>query len=569
MFRPCRLTILALLIALSSRVATGQQSSIVPAMHGVYDWLWTQRVFGRLSAFDRETLPTSRDVILGHLRTLAKDSAAMSATDRGLLRDFLNEFDFDRLLENGLFRSVEPTNIPASTLQALRQRKDPYLLAVRLPDSSFSGAIAVSVGLGNAYDRIVGDQAHYLSHSWGAFSAFVNSDMGLGASVGIEKGEARNGSSTQLFALDSRFVGDWNYRMSQKALGAWHTEGWLSYARKNLRVDYGTGFASYGPAVTDAILLRADAPNITQLRMRIGTEKIHYTFVHGALPAAPGTTFDSTISYDGHVARVGVRPGRWVAMHRLAWSPTPKLTLTGYEMVVYGGRGADPRYVNPVYPIYASVDQDDPTNNDNGINGFDAVYRPTAGTEVYASALIDIILDGKWSRLFSLGREDENVKAVWSVGLQQRLPFDVRLGVGYTRADPFAYTHYTQLSAWVVDGQPLGTAIGPNSDEWAVRLTRWLPMRSRFMVGARRIRNGLNPVGSADVGGDLMSPLDASGVFMRGADVQSYHRVELELDTEPLRGLKVTWKRSQSTTDRGTRIPSHTGTTFLRVSYGF
>ena len=37
----------------------------------------------------------------------------------------------------------------------------------------------------------------------------------------------------------------------------YHTEAWVSFATKYLTVDYGTGAANYGPAVTDAIVLRA------------------------------------------------------------------------------------------------------------------------------------------------------------------------------------------------------------------------------------------------------------------------------------------------------------------------
>ena len=85
-----------MLTALTGR-AGAQQSSIVPATHSIYDWLFTQRVFGRLPDYNMEVRPTSRGVILGHLRKLATDSATMSGTDRGLLRDFLNEFHHLRL----------------------------------------------------------------------------------------------------------------------------------------------------------------------------------------------------------------------------------------------------------------------------------------------------------------------------------------------------------------------------------------------------------------------------------------------------------------------------------------
>ena len=94
------------------------------------------------------------------------------------------------------------------------------------------------------------------------------------------------------------------------------------------------------------------------------------------------------------------------------------------------------------------------------------------------------------------------------------------------------------------------------------------------MIGGRRIRNGLNPVDAAgkqikDVGGDLLTNADAVGNFMQGADIQAYDQFEFELESEPIRGLKLTLKRSAIHPYQGTRVVEHDGTTFFRISYGF
>ncbi len=569
-----RLTIALLLLAAFTSRGDAQQSSIVPAKHSVYDWLFTQRVWGRLPTYDMETRPTSRGVILSHLRTLTKDSAALSWTDRSLLRDFLNEFDFDRLLKNGLLRSIDFGDLPTSVTAAVRSRKDPYLYAGRTADSSFAGAVWANRGVGTAYDRVIGDQSYYLAFKSRAWRAFFDSKIGLGASAELESHSDVTGGSLQLLGLDPKLDGDWKYRRAQGALEVWRTDAWVSYARPYVTVDYGTGAANYGPAVTDAILLRADGPDITQLRARIGTKKLNYLFTHASLATPALASLDTFRVYDGRTIIAPQRLQRWVAMHRLTWNPTPKLTLSGYEMVVYSQRGADPKYLNPAFPFFGNLNQDDAGNTDNGFYGGDVIIRPRAGSEIFASLLIDDIYGGSLLRLRNIGRSDSTLKTAFSVGLNQRLPWDLRLGLGFIHTDPWTYTHFDHLGAWEVNGRPLGAAIGPNSDEIAMRLTRWFPFRTRVVVGARRIRNGFNPVDSKgkttkDVGGDLLTDSSPFGVFMQGADVQAYNRFEFELESEPIRGLKLMWKRSAVHSYQGTRVPSHTGTAFFRISYGF
>ena len=571
---PRRLAFALALLATLCSTARAQQSSIVPASHAVYDWLWTQRVFGRLPAYQMEIRPTSRDVILGHLRTLAKDSATMSATDRGLLRDFLKEFDFDQLLKNGLFKSIKADDIVESVIDAYKDRKDPYLFASRAADSSFSGAFWFSGGGGNAYDNVVGKQSYYLNYSRWAWRGFVNSSMGLGASVELDKYAATNGSSLSLLGLAPNLAADANSSVSQGTVHVFANEAWVSFARRYFTVDFGTGAAAYGPAVTDALVLRADGPPITQLRTQVGTAKLSYLFSVGALPPPALATRDSIVLADGHTIVSMPRVQRWVMMQRLTWNPSPKLTISGNEMLVYSGRGLDLKYLVPVLPTLGVLNQENLGDTDNGFVGADIIYRPLAGTELFASLLIDDIYGGSLSRLLRVGRSDSTLKTALSLGLEQRLPLDVRLGLGFIHTDPWAYAHWDQLNSWQVNGVPLGPAIGPNSDEQSIRLTRWFPLRTRVMIGIRRIRNGLNQVDSTgkvikDVGGDLLAGTDSFGAFMQGADVQAYNFFEFELETEPIRGLKVSWMRSAQHVYQGTRIPSHTGTMFFKITYGF
>ena len=75
----------------------------MPALHPVYDWLEMQRVNGLAPTYQHEVRPQSRATILVLLHALERDSLRLGRVHRNLLRDFLNEFDMDRLIANRMF----------------------------------------------------------------------------------------------------------------------------------------------------------------------------------------------------------------------------------------------------------------------------------------------------------------------------------------------------------------------------------------------------------------------------------------------------------------------------------
>jgi hypothetical protein len=153
-----------------------------------------------------------------------------------------------------------------------------------------------------------------------------------------------------------------------------------------------------------------------------------------------------------------------------------------------------------------------------------------------------------------------------------RLPFDVKFGFSYTRIDAYVYTSGVLSDAWEISNVPIGPANGPNSDEFAFRLTRWFPWRTRVMIGTRHIRKGLDPVDASGnvtiVGGGIGDNVDTKGPFLLGSDLQTYRLDELQIETEPIRGLKMSAGMQSVAVISGTRIPaSHT--LLIRMSYGF
>ncbi|MEN9839487.1 MAG: hypothetical protein RL177_966, partial [Bacteroidota bacterium] len=108
--------------------ATGvqAQSSVVPASHGVYEWLHTQRVNGTIAGYQHEQRPMSRGDVLGFLRQAERMTSVLSRTDRALLQDYLNEFDFSRFRHNRTFVTDALGWFSHSVPDGMSARRDPH-----------------------------------------------------------------------------------------------------------------------------------------------------------------------------------------------------------------------------------------------------------------------------------------------------------------------------------------------------------------------------------------------------------------------------------------------------------
>lgn len=539
--------------------ATGihAQSSVVPASHEVYDWLHTQRVNGTIAGYQHEQRPMSRGDVLGFLRQAERMTSALSRTDRALLQDYLNEFDFSRFRHNRTFLKDLTGWFSHSVPDGMSARRDPHLFAGVTADSALSGAYYVQYTFGNfGLTDASGTRRGPISAV--AMKAFMNLN---GFGMHIEAENASIHKNIDLLAYDPQwgatYEQDLTASQGARTSTTYRYEGFVSYQRPYVSAHFGTGAMSLGPYVTDALLLRQDAPYFTSFRAKIGTPKLNFSFMHGHLFSE--AAFERRM-YGGDTITTKRSPQRWIASHRLTIEPIPQITFSLHETIVYAARGLDMNYLNPMFPyLFGEYNTGD---RDNNMMGVDVIARPMAGTELFVSLLVDDLPD--ISKIVKL----DSTKMVFTLGLHQKLPFDTQLGASYTRSDANMYTHYMRLNTYENLNRPLGHSIGPNAEEWAMRLSKRLPFRSSVMVGGRFIRKGLNPPGQ-NVGGDLLSGLATLAIPMyEGADVHDRRVLEAVLQTEPFRGVRFSLSLSDTEVLKGARIPSETFADF-RFSYGF
>jgi hypothetical protein len=342
-------------------------------------------------------------------------------------------------------------------------------------------------------------------------------------------------------------------------------DGFLSYrAPKWFEAYMGWGNHELGAALTAPLILRGDGPTLGALRLQFGGPRLNLVYLHGQLAST------------GHIDTAGtptmpiltrIAPDRYFVAHRLTWMPFPRLSLSANEQTIYANRGPDLNYLNPALPMYLT--QLRTGDRDNLMIGGDAVYRPWNGTELRGGFMID-----DRSAADPAAPTFGPFKKALLFAVEQRVIAGVRLGLGYIETDPWSYTHWQLLNTYESEGKPLGPLMGPNAEELAVRVTTWLPLRTRVMIGYRHIKKGLDPVGAESdtakcVGGNLFcGTLHKETPLYQGADVHVIARREVEALTEPIKGFPVVLSFRDDRVKRGTRIPSSRFVNlFIRVGF--
>jgi len=531
------------LLAVASGSALAQ-ASMVPTPHPVYDWLQYQRVAGRLPTYQHEVRPMSRATIVGHLTTLAAMEGRLSRGERNLLDDFRNEFEMERLVRKRGWSRTLATEFPRSIARAIKERHDPVLLARGSDTSLVSGAVYGALG-GSvlSLDDTAASSKYATSQ---LVRAFFNTSYGVGWHF-----EYDNLYAAQSPHLIRRIP---RYNTEALKINSDASEEYESFvslrARRWFEAYMGWGGQALGAAIADPLVLRPDATPFPSMRVYFGGPRLNLVALHGALRSANVLDSSGTPSVPVYNRSA---PERFFASHRLTWMPHQRLSLVVHEQTVYANRGPDLTYLNPLVPMLLT--QERVGDRDNLMVGGDAIYRPRDGTEITGAFLLD-----DRSAVDPAAPTFGPFKKVAQLGVEQQLLTGVRLGVGYTWTDPWAYTHWIALNTWESGGKPLGPVIGPNSEELAVRLTAWLPFRTRLMAGYRRAKRGLDPAAadtntSLCVGGNLLcGTLAKESPRFQGADVHVVGRVDLEAWTEPIRGIPVLLTVRDDHVFQGTRL---------------
>ena len=300
---------------------------------------------------------------------------------------------------------------------------------------------------------------------------------------------------------------------------AYHEAGaYLVFSLPFLTVEFGKDEIAWGPAPTDNLGLSRNAPSYKMLRLQTRYGAFKLVSIAGFLqpcPEQPGPTLcadmqDSPSSYIvNHISSTPASQ-KYLAAHRLEWALAPWLDLGLQEIVIYGDRGLELTYLNPIMFYWAA--QSYLGDTDNVMLGLDLDLHPGKDLRFYLALAADDLnyklADYKRLWIFT---DDLANKLSFQFGLLWIDPMglsDTDLRAEYVRLEPWIYTHKFPINTFSHFDSPLGHSLGPNSDRWEVNLTHRFTSDLSTSMGLSQTRHGANellPDGRSvrNVGGDL------------------------------------------------------------------
>ena len=528
-----RRAVLIVLAWVAAAGGLGAQPEIVPAEHRVYDWLADQRVAGHLPEYRHETLPYDRLTVRQHLDSLAVREADLGPSGRYWLDEFRREF-FEPL--DRVHSYVGDGQAGVLDLEAERTwlyvRDDDWRVSV-WGEGALEGRTAEGVLGPSGRPGPAGGASRSARLT---FEASWRDRVGLYTST--VNGTQVSGDASVLLA-DPRLA-----PLYFVARDPTNVQGAFDQTTASVRVVGGPFSAEianerlrFGASADAPMLLTDNADYLPFVRLGLKTRSVTVQAVHASLnsPSRTVASDDGDLFFES--------PDRFLAMHRLEVQPVGWFSAAFTEAVVYGRRGPEIAYLNPLFPVEAA--EHTLWDRDNVLFTLEATVRPARGLEVYGTWLVDDLATA------TLGDASYGNKWGLQGGAQLALGATGVTAFGeYTRIEPYTYTHRFQedgffFNSYAHNDFGLGHPIGPNADQWLAGVQAWLPFRAHGRVSARYRRQGRNPVDAAgavtNVGGDVndgRAPEDGKKRFLDG-DLFQGPGLQAALEVEPARGVAL------------------------------
>ena len=295
------------------------------------------------------------------------------------------------------------------------------------------------------------------------------------------------------------------------------TDAALSWQGRYAEVLFGKTRTRWGWAETGGLAFSGDPTSHTQLRLTAHVGPLELTAVQAKLVQRPPVIERVDTLSGGRLQKFYA--DKYLAAHRVQVNASRRLQIGVYEATVYGQRGFELEYLNPL--MFLRSAEHYTGDRDNALLGADFRWRAPGRTVVYGELLIDDITTSR------LGTGWYGNKLGYLGGGTVTDPLglpNTRLCVEYARIEPYVYSHKFAINSFQHYGLPLGYAAGPNSDTWYGALAWTVARPVELRVWARRERHGANPASGRNVGGDMRRPWqpgDAERVSFLDGDLET------------------------------------------------
>ncbi len=228
----------------------------------------------------------------------------------------------------------------------------------------------------------------------------------------------------------------------------------LSYEVNGFRAYAGKMSLDWDPAI-HSMILSEKSPTFPQFGFDWQVnEKWRFAYTHGELFTG---ILDTSLGSTGLLGDRKVYLDRFVAIHRLEWSPFKRLTFAFNESVIYGGRGIETMYLMPFILFFSAEHYLGDTDNIQ-MSG-DISWQPTPDMRLYGIFFMD-----DWDVLATFKESNANHFG-WQAGVDwhSMLKEEDRLAIEATWTDHRLYLHRFKVNDYYNRDYPLGHWIGPHA----------------------------------------------------------------------------------------------------------
>ena len=250
----------------------------------------------------------------------------------------------------------------------------------------------------------------------------------------------------------------------------------------------------WGPGYRGTLILSDYGPSFDMIKLKARYGQFTFTSVTGFLRS---TLVDSVRSIRDHGQLKALPRQKYLTAHRLEISLSHRADLGLTEMVIYGDRGLEWTYINPIMFYWSG--EHHLGDQDNALMAFDLSVRIAQGLQGYGTFLIDDLTKSK------LGTDWYGNKFAYLGGLFWVDPMGLRdtdLRLEVARIDPWVYTHRFAINAYTNYNWPLGHWLGPNADDLFAEVRHRFAPNVEIALWAEQERHGRNE-SERDVGEDL------------------------------------------------------------------
>ncbi len=520
--------LLLLLLAISSVIYP--QAENVPLDHDVYIFLKEMKVKGLIPSIHEDDPNMTRLEVAKFLKTINAQSQKLTATEKGRLEKFENEFYDEQKNRDNTAQIIGPSDEFSTGMGEFFSDKIKYVYAYR--DSNVT-----------AYLEGLGRYVHGQQFS----SKTTNSelyDIGfrfrgtvlkyLGYMLMVNKGGV-SGSQDLAVIVDPRLRYNFKFVENIENISNYDfTQGYLKYYSEpaenlNYSIQLGREKLKMGYGYSSSLFLSGNHPDV---------DFIKFNFNYGVFSLSSMTA--STVGYFNTDRNLDYT--KYFAANRVNLSFPDLFEIGMGETIIYSGRGIELAYLTPL--AFYKFEEMSLQDRDNGAFYLDFQTNFIKNIEIQATYFLD---ENPLARLSDLSRYIN--KTAYKIGAFWYSPFslnDLSLILEYTKIRPYVYTHTNIKNNYTAYGVLLGDNIGPNSDEIYSKISYNISASARLSLEYSHVRSGKNIVDDngnliKNVGGDpavgFRQGIDSEEAkFLDGVRVNT-DQLTLTLRIEPIRQI--------------------------------